>query len=299
MSANAARLDRARAKTEAAKAGGIKPGIYTDMSNDAYHADTEYLSSTTLKRLLPEDYQTGGNQAALDFGSLFHTVLLEPDKLAAQYVVLDPFEVGVKADGTRADNPLNTTAWKKAVEKAAADRLTVVSPADWAKAHAMRDAVLAHDEARGLLHTDGAQHEVSVFVVDPETGVKMKARFDLLAPLVAVDAKSTAAKPGAHSLTKAVMAYGYDLSAAHYLHVAELAGLAVDGFTLLFVGKEDPHRVTVADLDDLFIKVGRKKRDLALKRHLDPTEPAYEGATGRLILTPPLWALDDEMEMEL
>ncbi|HKY58342.1 MAG TPA: PD-(D/E)XK nuclease-like domain-containing protein [Aeromicrobium sp.] len=276
----------------------IPPGIYTDMSNDDYHADTEYLSSTRLKRLLPENYKQGGNQDALDFGNLFHTVVLEPEKLADRYLVLDPYKVGVKANGDRADNPTATTAWKKAVTKATEDGLTVVSPADWDKAHAMRDSVLKHDEARELLNLASAQHEVSVFVEDPDTGLKLKARFDLLAPMVAVDAKSTAAKPGAHSLTKAVIDYGYDLSAAHYLHVAELAGLQVDGFTLLFIGKEPPYRVTVADLDDLLIMRGRRLRDLAIKRLLDPTEPAYEGATGRLLLTCPDWALEDEMEIE-
>jgi hypothetical protein len=56
--------------------------------------------------------------------------------------------------------------------------------------------------------------------------------------------------------------------------------------------------VTVTELDELFIMRGRHLRDLALERAHNQAEP-YEGASGRLTLLCPEWALpyDDEMEI--
>lgn len=266
-------------------------GLMPDLGNDDYHADTRWMSSTRLKRYLPELYRQGGSQDALDFGALFHTVVLEPDNLAA-YVALDAEKIGVKADGTVAQNPTMTAAWKRAVAEAEQDGKTVIAQQDLDRANAMRDSVLAHDTASSLLFSDDGRSELSAFATD-EQGIQHKARFDRLIPGTIVDLKSTAAKPGVRSLTNTVIDYGYELSAAHYVTVAELLGLDVQTFTLVFVGKEAPYRVTVCDLDDMFIARGRALRAQALERAHRKAE-AYEGATGRFTLLCPLWAIPDE-----
>lgn len=270
----------------------IEPGTYYDLPNDEYHADTDYLSSSYLKTLLPERYKQGGSQDALDFGTLFHTTVLEPDKLDT-YAVLDAEKIGLKADGTPAQNPLMTRAWKDAVAEAEAGGKTVIPQDWWDRAHAMADAIHDHPTAAALLAQEKAAPEVSVFVKD-DNGVGHKARFDLLAP-VAVDLKSTSTMPGGDSLARAVIDYGYDLSVAHYLNVADLAGIDVDAFALVFVGKQDPYRVTVAELDDMFIIRGQVLRSLAIERHVNPAAPRYEGADGFLSLTPPRWAQLEEL----
>lgn len=269
----------------------ISPGIHLDMSNEDYHADTDYLSSSVLKRALPERYKAGGSQDALDFGTLFHTVVLEPDGLADTYTVLDANKIGLKSDGTIAQNPTMTAAWKKAVAEAESDGKVVISQADWDKAHAMRDAASAHPTASSLLFGAGPVEE-SAFWID-DNGVAHKARFDKRIPGAIVDLKSTASQPGGDNLAKAVVNYGYDLSVSHYLAVA--AGLELDAadFALVFVGKEFPYRVTVCELDDAFLARGRVLRALAIERHLNPAAPRYEGADGYLTLNAPRWALND------
>jgi hypothetical protein len=268
----------------------ITPGLY-DMPNDAYHAEEAWLSSSMLKRLLPEHYKTGGSQEALDFGTLFHTAVLEPDNLAG-YVALDAEKIGVKADGTPAQNPMMTVAWKKAVAAAGAEGKTVIAQADLDRALAMRDAVASHETAAELLfRREGAAEESAFAIVD---GVPCRARFDKRIPGVIVDLKSTSAKPGRESIRRAVIDYGYDLSAAHYLAVAQELGLDVQGFGLVFVGKEPLpstglHPVTVCDLDAAFLERGRVLRAKAIARHLE-AEDAYEGATGFLTLDCPPWA---------
>jgi len=277
---------------------GIKEGLHFDLPNDDYHSLTDWYSSTQLKRALPEQYKEGGSQEALDFGKLFHGIVLEPDNLD-EFVVADPFEIGVKKDGSRATNPTNTDAWRDFVAETEAAGRTIISPEWWERAHLMRDAVMAHGEARELVFSDDGQSEVSAFAADG-AGIKHKARFDRLYSdrAVSVDLKSTFSQPGEHHLTKAVIKYGYELSAAHYLTVAQLLDLKVYDFTLVFVEKAEPYRVTVADLDALLIRRGRDLREKAMDRLLGNAEP-YDGATGRLYLTCPNWALPDDLDMEI
>lgn len=276
----------------------IEPGLRYDLANDDYHADTEWLSSSVLKRLLPEHYKAGGSQDALDFGTLFHTVVLEPDNLAG-YVVLDAAAIAGDnpKTGRPYDSPTMTAKYKAAVAEAAQGGRIVVAQDAWDKAHAMRDAVVAHSDARALIYDGAGANEESAFWAD-ESGVKHKARFDRRIPGALVDLKSTSAKPGLRSLTNECISWGYDFSAAHYLAVA--AGLKLDAETFLhvWVEKVEPYRVTVTELDLLFVMRGRTLRDQALERHHKQAEP-YEGATGRLTLICPEWALphDDEMEI--
>lgn len=266
-----------------------EPGLVADLPNQTYHEQTDWVSSTTLKSYLPERYKQGGSQDALDFGTLFHTAVLEPDQLDG-YVALDATKIGVKADGSPAQNPTMTGAWKRAVAEAQQDGKTVIAQ-DWLdKALAMRDAVQAHDTAAALLYQhDGTNEESAFAVVD---GVPCRARFDRRIPGAILDLKSSSAKPGKDSITRTVIDYGYDLSAAHYLTVAAALGLDAEGFGLIFVAKEAPHYVTVVDLDATFLARGRALRALAIDRHLNRTA-AYEGASGYLTLDCPRWA---EME---
>lgn len=264
-----------------------EPGLYADLPNADYHAETDWLSSSYLKSLVPERYKAGGSQDALDFGTLFHTAVLEPANLAT-YTALDAEKIGVKADGTPAQNPTMTAAWKRAVAEAEADGKTVI-PQDWLdQALAMREAIKGHATADELLYRhDGVAEESAFAVVD---GVPCRARFDRRIQGAIVDLKSTSTKPGKDSIARAVIDYGYDLSAAHYLAVAEELGLDVDGFGFVFVSKTAPHYVTVCDLDATFLARGRALRALAIDRHMNATADAYEGASGYLTLNCPRWA---------
>lgn len=267
-----------------------EPGLYLNMTNDAYHAETDWASSSNLKKLLPERYKEGGSQDALDFGTLFHTAVLEPDNLA-DYVALDAEKIGLKADGTPAQNPTMTGAWKKAVAEAESDGRIVIAQADLDRALAMAQAVRDHEVANNLIHTIEGTFEESAFALVDD--VPCRARFDKRIPGAIIDLKSTSAKPGSDSLQRAIVDYGYDLSAAHYLAVANELGLDADAFALVFVGKTEPYRVTVVDLDETFLARGRALRQRALDRLHNNADP-YEGAVGYLTLTCPRWAQLEE-----
>lgn len=263
-----------------------EPGLYADMTNEAYHGHDDWLSSSTLKRYLPEHYKQGGSPEALSFGTLVHEAVLEPH-LLDHYVPLDAAKIGVKADGTPAQSPTMTAAWKRAVAEVEADGKKVVAQEDFDTALAMRDAITRHDTAPRLLFADDRHVEESAFaVVD---GVQCRARFDTRIAGGIVDLKSTSAKPGRKSLERAIVDYGYDLSAAHYLIVAQELGLDATAFSLVFVAKTDPFYVTVVDLDESFLARGRALRAAAINRHRR-TADAYDGATGFITLSCPRWA---------
>jgi hypothetical protein len=253
----------------------MTPGIYTDLTNMAYHAETGWVGSSALKRLIPEQYgPEPKNKKALWFGSAFHTTVLG-----------GPSEPWAVHDYLTWDSK----AAKEAAEQAEQDGHVPVLARDVEQINAMADSLKSHPEASDLIYGTGGQSEVSVFAeVD---SVPSKARFDRLAGTTVVDVKTTSAIPSPYELTRAVVSFGYDLSADHYLRVAAAAGIPVERFTLVFVGKEPPHYVTVCDLDESFLLRGEALRDLALQRfcHPDFTD-AYPGASGRLNLTLPRWA---------
>lgn len=272
----------------------IKPGLHFDLPMDDYHAQADWHSSTQLKALLPETYKPfTGVSAAMSFGTLVHTLALEPGN-AADVVPLDPAVIGVKANGEPAQEPTKTAAWRNRVADLEADGKHVVTQADWDHAIAMVDAIHDHPEAGPLIFGDNGVNEESAFWVD-DAGIKHKARFDRRIPGAIIDLKTTNAQPGAYSLGKQVTSYGYELSAAHYLTVAE--GLGLDVTEFLHVWVDHQYRVTVTELDDYFLARGRSLRELALQRAAGLVDP-YEGATGRLLLACPTWASDDE-EMEI
>ena len=74
---------------------GIEPGIYPDMSNEDYHAGpgvsgsflANLLHYTPFKAKYMKENPPEKTEA-LDFGSVFHTLTLEPDKFAKEFVVL-------------------------------------------------------------------------------------------------------------------------------------------------------------------------------------------------------------------
>lgn len=261
-----------------------EPGIYPNISNNDYHNQTDWISSTNLKYLLPERYNQPPQTAtrALDFGSLVHSLILEPDTITDTYTILDPHTVGVKADGTPADNPTATSAWKTAVAGVAAAGRVMVTTDEWDQAQSMRDAVYAHPTAAALFDLEG-QNELSGFAdVD---GVKCRARFDRVAPGVIIDLKTTSSRPGSWNLRNTVRSFGYHLSAAHYLRVAAELGFDGSTFVLVFVEKVAPFRVSVCEfgagselLDD-----GFRQWDTAMERAAGGVD-AYEGASGFITL---------------
>lgn len=242
-----------------------RPGLVFDLDERTYHGGTNSLSASSAKILLGK--RPPNNVEALEFGTLVHSVLLEPDKAANAYVALDPYAIGVKADGTPADNPRATKAWKTAVAKAKNDGHQVVAPQDWEKANRMADAIRKHPDASEILEMC-PHREVSAYA-ELEPGVIIRGRFDLFGPGVIADAKSLInANPA--DFGRLAYDYGYHISDAAYLLIAELLGLDVDRFLFINVEKEPnlagDYRVSVVELTPRAIAKGRREFLEAVRR---------------------------------
>jgi hypothetical protein len=282
--------------------GQLMSLIY-DLSETTYHADTDTLSASGAKTLLGKRPPSPDADAMI-FGRLVHTVILEPHKFDG-YAVLDPDLIGVKADGSKADNPTATKAWKDAVFAAKRDGLTVISPKMLTKANLLSEAVSAHPEA-GRLLAAATDHEVSAYADHP-SGAQVRARFDLIGPGFIADIKTTRdADPD--TFGRAMHAYGYHISAANYLDVARANGLDVDRFDLICVEKEPTpggdYRVSVLEIHPDAIDLGRELMAEACRRWLDLGKridlPHY--GDDRHVIDLPAYAYDynlDDLELKI
>ncbi len=271
-----------------------------ELDENTYHADVTTLSASGAKTLLGHRPPSPDSDA-LHFGRLVHTVILEPHRLDA-YAVLDPDEIGVKANGDKADNPTATKAWKDAVFAAKRDGLTVIAPKELAKAQALAAAIQAHPEANRLL-TAATGHEVSAYADHP-SGAGVRARFDLVGPGFIGDIKTTRdANP--ENFGRSMHSFGYHISAANYLDIARANGLDATRFDLICVEKEPTpggdYRVSVLEIHEDAIDLGRELmaeacvRWLALGKRVDL--PSY-GVDRHLIDLPP-YAYADELELDI
>lgn len=275
----------------------MTPKIVRDLPELDYHRDTEHLSASGAKVLLGKRPPAPDSEALL-FGRLVHTVILEPHRLD-RYAVLNADVIGVKADGSPADNPRATKAWKTAVFEAERDGLTVIDGQTLAHAQAMARAVENHPEAGRILATS-ADHEVSAYATHP-TGAPVRGRFDLLGPGFIADIK-TCRDADPEKFDRVVHGLGYHVSAANYIDIARANGLTVDEFLLICVEKEPTpggdYRVAVIELHEDAIDKGRDlmadacERWLANGRVIDL--PDY--GDGRHVIDLPGWAYDNDFE---
>lgn len=271
--------------------------LVRNLSDDQYHADTTTLSASGAKTLLGRRPPSPDSDA-ITFGRLVHTVILEPQKLDT-YAVLSPDIIGVKKDGTQADNPKATTAWKDAVFEAKRAGLTIVDPATLSHAEAMAAAIHKHPEAARLLAA-ATDHEISAYAEHP-SGAMVRARLDLLCPGAVVDVKTTRDADPEH-FGRAMHAFGYHISAANYLDIARANGLDVDRFDLICVEKEPTpggdYRVAVLEIHPDAIDLGRDLMAEACRRWIDLGKridlPSY--GDDRHVVDLPAWAYDTDFD---
>lgn len=271
--------------------------LIRDLDEFDYHAATDSLSASGAKTLLGKR-PPSPDAEAMQFGRLIHTVILEPHKLDT-YAVLSPEIIGVKKDGTQADNPKATAAWKDAVFMAKRDGLTIIDPATLAHAEAMATAIGKHPEASRLLAA-ATDHEVSAYAEHP-SGATVRARFDAICPESIIDIKTT--RDGdPENFGRSMHAFGYHISAANYLDIARANGLDADRFDLICVEKEPTpggdYRVSVLEIHPDAIELGRDlmaeacRRWLALGKRVDL--PSY--GDDRHVIDLPAYAYESDFE---
>lgn len=241
----------------------MNPGIY-DISNNEYHSsDGISRSGISLLKKSPLDYwykYLSGKQEekkdtkSMDFGSLVHTLVLEPHLFDKEFIIEE------KHDGRTAIGKQG----KIEFEEKAKGRI-VVSKDMLDMATVMQHEVLNHPHAAAILN--GASFEKSLYWNDDETGVLCKTRPDIWNHeiMVLCDLK-TSNDPSRRGFASSALAYDYHIQAAMQIDSVFIhTGILIDIFTFIVLPKEPPYKPYIYILDDMAIEKGRREYKDGLK----------------------------------
>ena len=224
-------------------------GVYKNLSNDDYHNDTTAISRSGLWefRKAPAKYWNSHLNPDrppkkitpdMEFGSAFHTFVLEPHLFYKKYAVLPEGIDKRTNDGkARFADFLIKSQGKTALKKEEMDKLIL-----------MKESVLNHPEASQLIVGGAVEH--SIFWEDRHSGVLCKTRPDIWHDNMTVDLKTTSSADE-RSFINSVASYGYHLqSAMNREGIYQSGGNDITTHAFVCVEKEWPHLVAVYILDN-------------------------------------------------
>lgn len=267
----------------------VRAGIIKGISNEAYHkaagvsksqldqfakSPAHYLASLTTPRKETE---------AMRIGTLFHTLVLEPEK--ANFVV-----------GPNINK--NTKEWKAFKAEAEAAGQVVIDEGDNAMLQGMVASIKTHPAASALLSGPGIA-EGSCWWYDERSGELCRCRPDFYREDgILVDLKTTEDASLA-GFTKSVANFRYAVQAAMYADGVETStGMPIRAFAFIAVEKQPPFATQCFQLDFQATEVGRVTYqnlllDLADCK-INGKFPAYSDKVETISL--PNWALKGVFE---
>jgi len=224
----------------------------------------------------PERERTPSTPTQL-FGTLVHSLILEPDTFEARYAIV-PEEMNKR---------------KKEWEIFQNEHVgkTLVSGEDYKRAKGMQAAVYRNKNAAALLKNGVAEKDI--FAHDPETGSLIKIRPDyyIRNAGIILDIKTTI-DARTEAFQRDVYKFKYHVQDALYRDVADWAGYLVEKFIFIAVEKEPPYGVALYELQPTAIEMGRNTYREPLNRYAecvknDMWECYPEACT---LLSLPAWA---------
>ncbi|MEB4614034.1 PD-(D/E)XK nuclease-like domain-containing protein [Leucobacter sp. M11] len=265
-----------------------RDGVVYDLPEEEYHAPKDELSSTGAKLLLdsPAKFKHSFldsnrvHKKAWDLGTVVHAKVLG---------------VGWEVRELDFEN-YRTKAAQEARDETREAGLVPMLKHELAGAYAVAEAVLANPTARKLLEYESSP-EVSVFSTCPETGVRLRARFDRLTddrPL-AIDLKTTAGSAAATEFARTIHNFGYDVQEAQYGDTLLYATGRDVEMVFIVVETAAPFLVNTIMIPQVWREMGRAKSMEARRRFrhgIDTGEwPGYSPEIKRP--EPPMFAVYD------
>ncbi|MFD0146182.1 MULTISPECIES: PD-(D/E)XK nuclease-like domain-containing protein [unclassified Streptomyces] len=285
-----------RAGASAPAVGPIEPGLYPDLSAEAYHADRASLSSSGARKILDtcaalfryEQDHPQPPKKTFDFGHAAHREVLGD---GPELVVID---------APRWD----TNELKAEVAAARAAGAVPLKQHEYDQVQDMAAAIRRHPQAAALFAPGSGRPELSGFWTDGPTGVTRRVRFDWMpnrspGRLIIPDYK-TCVSAAHDDLEKAMASYGYHQQAEWYRTGATALGLGDETTAFVFVCQEKtpPYLVTVFQPSAVAMRIAAAKNRRALQVFAECVEsdrwPAYSDDVAYLSLPP--WAEKRETE---
>jgi len=237
----------------------MKPIITKDTS-EKYHANKEFIGSSSLRKykdsplhFIAEPLQ---KTDALDFGTIYHTFMLEPDLFKKSYFVLDPNQrpEPLKTFGSTANKK-----WKAEIEE---KYPFIVSFDQIRELEQMKKQLFKNFYIQYLFKTGEA--ELSHYT--EFQGVKVKVRPDWKSDKYLIDLKTTknASKKG---FIKSATEYEYYTQAAFYLDVIESIDQKSRQFLFIAQEKHYPYAVNIFRASAQFLAIGRYEYEILLEQH--------------------------------
>lgn len=242
----------------------MRSGIYTDISNNDYHADKDSYSSSLIKKMnvpaLAKHYMSTPQEHKECFriGSAIHKFILEPKQF------FDEFLLGIDTPRRSKDNKREWSDWfsdhgadgQEIVDAPAVtwngkfEKQTgkhMVKPEEIEEIKLMSNAIANSPSSLALI-SDGAA-ESSIYWKDDETGLNLRVRPDYLGKKIC-DLKSIASADD-RSIERAIKGMGYGISAAMYQDgVFQVTESYLD-FVFLFIEKSPPFLIREISLGEI------------------------------------------------
>ena len=268
-------------------------GVWSGQSNAHYHGGPG-ISKSGLDDIAvsPLYYQTvklnpKPSTDALEIGTAFHTIVLEPEKFELEYMCMPDGAPKRPSDRERyAKKPSPDTIYrcqwwddfeaankgKKVLSNKNDPDKGIWGRDDWDTLHFMAAAIRAHPEASVLLNPEMGKAELSIYVSKEIYGHEGKRRlvrcrpdftnFDFGAQ---IDLKS-ARDATLSGFQRATHDHRYDVQHAWYHDLSVEAGMFNTSFFFVACEKLPPFHVGVYELEPNWVREGRLKyqRDLRI-----------------------------------
>lgn len=238
----------------------IKNGVYTDISIEDYHENKSHISTSSLKRAKKslkefEWYRSGkmedGKKLHFDFGNAFELALCEGVDAMLKEVYI--FDIENRPEKDKGITSKINQSWKK--EIFASNKLVIngTGAESLETIYAMLDSCNDDPTIKNIIFDKEAlEFQASIFWKDPNTGLNLKTRPDLVQPTrsIIVDVKTTIdgspSKFGRDSAN-----YDYPIQAIQQIDGAIESGLmeSVENYFYLVVEKVAPYNATLYELE--------------------------------------------------
>ena len=263
----------------------MKPGAYTDLPIQAYHADEGY-SSSQLKLLLkespyrfhyeylredvekPDLTKWGNTNRPMCIGGAVAALMDGQQVFDNGYVVM-----------TGADNfSKNSKPFKDSFATITTENpnKTLILNSEYEQAQGIANAVYAHpdpwtrDQLLSLFSAKDMAAECSYYHQDEETGLLVKTRPDISVRRSLLADVKTTSDCGPWAFSKRILDGGHHIQAAMGLHIANhVDQCAITNWMLIVVEQSAPYDVAVYYLDKPTLQLGFKMYRKALTRLAD------------------------------
>lgn len=206
--------------------------ILENLSNSEYHARPE-ISKSQLdiiskdifglewQKAAPVDHN---KMATLDFGTAMHAILLEPDLLKSDFVVMPRFNLRTNAGKEEKEHFFQEN-----------DGKTVLTSDEREKLDLLYNSVMAHPVAREAIECEGLA-EASAFWKDEQTSLKCRCRPDKLITSQnrIIDIKTT---PDLSKFKYSVQDFRYHVQEAFYIDGLKSNGIECEKMEFLVIQK--------------------------------------------------------------